>query len=52
MPANADSKPPRIERWVARTSLHAALAREAPTVANPVADDNSQKMASKTIRTA
>src|SRR5579863_4499300 len=37
MPANADSKPPRIERWAARVSLHAALAREAPKTPNPVA---------------
>lgn len=37
MPANADSKPPRIERWAARASLHAALAREAPKTPNPVA---------------
>jgi thiosulfate dehydrogenase len=42
IPANADSKPPAIERWVARTSLHAALGREAPRTPNPLAltDDN------------
>ncbi len=37
MPANADSKPPRLERWAASRSLHAALAREAPKGSNPVA---------------
>jgi mono/diheme cytochrome c family protein len=36
MPANADAKPSRLERWAARTSLHATLAREAPTTPNPV----------------
>ena len=37
MPANADAKPPKIERWAARTSLAATLRREAPTTPNPVA---------------
>lgn len=37
MPANADAKPPKIERWAAQKSLHATLAREAPKIANPVA---------------
>lgn len=36
VPANADAKPPHIERWMARTSLHAALAREAPKTPNPL----------------
>jgi thiosulfate dehydrogenase len=45
MPANADGKPPRIERWVARTSLHATLAREAPTIANPVALNDANLIA-------
>lgn len=42
MPANADAKPPKVERWAASRSLHAALAREAPKGPNPVAlsDDN------------
>lgn len=42
MPANADAKPPRLERWAARVSLHVALAREAPRTPNPMAltDDN------------
>ncbi len=42
MPANADAKPPRLERWAARVSLHASLAREAPRTPNPMAltDDN------------
>lgn len=42
MPANADSKPPKLERWAASVSLHAALARLAPRTPNPMAlnDDN------------
>lgn len=36
IPANADAKPPHIERWMARTSLHAALSREAPKTPNPL----------------
>ncbi len=36
MPANADAKPSALERWAARTSLHATLAREAPKIDNPV----------------
>ncbi len=42
MPANADARPPKIERWAARTSLQAALRREAPTSPNPATldDDN------------
>lgn len=36
LPANADAKASRIERWAARTSLHATIAREAPRTANPV----------------
>jgi mono/diheme cytochrome c family protein len=37
MPANADAKPSGLERWAARTSLHATLAREAPRIDNPEA---------------
>jgi thiosulfate dehydrogenase len=36
LPANADAKPPPLERWIARTSLKAAIRREAPRTANPV----------------
>jgi mono/diheme cytochrome c family protein len=36
IPANADAKPSKLEAWMARTSLHAALAREAPKGPNPV----------------
>lgn len=45
MPANADAKPPKIERWAARTSLAAALRREAPTSPNPVALDDADLIA-------
>jgi thiosulfate dehydrogenase len=37
MPANADAKPSKLERWMASTSLHATMAREAPRGPNPVA---------------
>ena len=42
IPANADAKPPFIEKWIARKSLHATIARQAPTTPNPVAlsDEN------------
>ncbi len=37
LPAGADAQPGAIERWAAKTSLHATLRREAPRTANPVA---------------
>jgi thiosulfate dehydrogenase len=37
VPANADAKPSKIERWLARTSLHATMVRDAPRGPNPVA---------------
>src|SRR5580658_5257761 len=37
MPANADGKPPAIERWMAHTSLRATIQREAPQTPNPQA---------------
>ena len=37
IPANADAKPGWFETWAAGTSLDAALARDAPKGANPVA---------------
>jgi thiosulfate dehydrogenase len=36
VPASADSGPLPLESWAARTSLHAALAQDAPRTANPV----------------
>ncbi len=36
VPANADAKPGGLERWAAKTSLHATLAREAPRTPNPL----------------
>lgn len=36
IPANADARPGNLERWAARASLHATLAREAGNAANPV----------------
>jgi mono/diheme cytochrome c family protein len=37
MPANADANPPKLERWIERTALDAALRRGAPKGPNPVA---------------
>jgi len=37
IPANADAKPPFIEKWLARKALHAAIDRTAPRTQNPVA---------------
>ncbi len=45
MPANADAKPSKIERWAARVSLHATLQREAPKIDNPVALDDANLFA-------
>jgi mono/diheme cytochrome c family protein len=36
VPANADSKPSFLERWMARTSLHATLARDAKDLTDPL----------------
>jgi mono/diheme cytochrome c family protein len=42
LPANADARPPRLERWAAHKALDAAIEREAPKTPNPVAatDEN------------
>jgi mono/diheme cytochrome c family protein len=42
MPANADAKPPALEKWAAHKSLKATIAREAPSGENPAAlsDEN------------
>ena len=42
IPANADAQPGQLETWAANTSLDATLAREVPTIPNPVAltDEN------------
>ncbi len=42
VPANADASPPALERWAAKKSLRATIAREAQKGDNPVAltDDN------------
>lgn len=45
MPANADAKPPALEKWAARKSLHATIDREAPKTPNPVADDDKNLLA-------
>jgi thiosulfate dehydrogenase len=37
VPANADAKPSKIERWLARTSLRATMLHDAPRGPNPVA---------------
>ena len=42
VPAGADNKPLPLEKWAARTSLHATLRRDAPEGPDPVplTDDN------------
>lgn len=37
LPANADARPSHLERWAAKTSLHATLRREASRAPNPLA---------------
>lgn len=36
VPANADAKPSSLERWAARTSLHATVVREASNAQDPL----------------
>jgi len=36
LPANADARPPALEKWIARKALRAAIDREAPEGNNPV----------------
>lgn len=45
LPANADARPSRLERWLARASLHASLEREAPKISNPLALDDANLVA-------
>jgi thiosulfate dehydrogenase len=45
VPANADARPPKIERWIASRSLHAALAREAPKTPDPLPLDDTNLIA-------
>ena len=41
MPANADAPPPALEKWAARKSLRATIAREAPKTPNPAPLDDA-----------
>ena len=45
IPANADAKPSKLERWAASKSLHATLRREAPTTPNPLSENDSNLLA-------
>ncbi len=36
IPAGADGTPGKLERWIAKTSLHATMHRDAPRTPNPV----------------
>ncbi|MDE2489970.1 MAG: cytochrome c [Elusimicrobia bacterium] len=45
MPANADGRPPALEKWAARKSLHATIERQAPKGPNPVAADDKNMIA-------
>lgn len=41
MPANADAKPGKIERWAAKKSLHVTLARETKALHGPAGINDS-----------
>lgn len=45
MPANADARPARIERWAAKTSLRVSVNRDAPKQPNPVALNDANLVA-------
>ncbi len=40
LPANADAKPPALEKWIANKALDAVILREAPTRPNPLKLDD------------
>ena len=40
IPANADSKPSFLEKWVAKTSLHATIARDTKDLNDPLQPTN------------
>ncbi len=45
VPANADGKPGKLERWAAGTSLRATIARQMPRQPNPVALNDKNLLA-------
>ncbi|MBV9718465.1 MAG: cytochrome c [Candidatus Eremiobacteraeota bacterium] len=45
LPANADAKPSKLERWMASTSLHATMAREAPRAPDPLTFNDANLIA-------
>ena len=45
MPANADARPSKLERWAASRSLAATIAREMPAEPNPVAPSDANYLA-------
>lgn len=45
MPANADANPSFLEKWAARKSLHATIAREAQTGTGPLAVNDESLLA-------
>ncbi len=45
MPANADANPSFMEKWAARKSLHATIAREAQTGAGPLSVNDESLLA-------
>lgn len=51
VPANADAKPSGLEAWMARKSLHATLARQAPKGDNKVALTDENLMAGEKLYT-
>jgi len=45
IPANADARPGRLERWAANASLHAVLNRDVPSLTNPLQANNENELA-------
>jgi thiosulfate dehydrogenase len=45
IPANADARPPALERWAASRSLHAAIDRGMPKQPNPIAASDANYLA-------
>jgi len=52
LPANADTDPPAIERWAARTSLGATIDREAPSLVDPLQADEATLSAGEKLYAA
>ncbi|HVS46850.1 MAG TPA: c-type cytochrome [Verrucomicrobiae bacterium] len=45
IPANADARPSRLERWASNASLHASLNRDVPGLQNPLQANAANELA-------